>query len=106
MTSLVKSYPNAYLDMCWLPWLLYENLTKYLSEWLSVLPCNKIMVSGDAECVERAYSAFFFAKKCFAHVLSDHIEKGYYSKKTAIDIAKKIFRKNAQNVYNMISPNN
>lgn len=101
MTSLVKSYPNAYLDICWLPWLLYENLKKYLSEWLSVLPCNKIMISGDAECVERCYSALFFAKKCFAEVLSDHVERGYYSKNTAIKIANKLFRENPQTVYNM-----
>ena len=101
MASLVKSFPNAYLDICWMPWLLDVNLTRYLKEWLAVLPCSKMMVSGDAETVERAYSAFVFAKRCFAEALADYVEEGLYSKETAARIAEKVFRKNAQAVYSI-----
>lgn len=101
MAVLVKGYPNVYLDICWLPWLLHDTLKKYLSEWLVLIPSNKIMVAGDCETVERCYSAMSVAKNCFAQVLADYIEDGYYTKRMAINIAKKVFRENCQNIYHV-----
>jgi len=99
MVSLVKGFPNVYLDMCWPPWLLYNNFQKYLSEWLSVIPCNKIVLGGDTECIERLYSAFSVAKGCIAEVLYDYIERDIYSKNMALNVAKKILRENAKEIY-------
>ncbi len=99
MVSLVKAFPNVYVDICWTPWLLYNNLQKYLSEWLAVIPSNKILLGGDSEVIERLYASFSVAKDCIAEVLSDYIERDVYTKKMALTVARKLLKENAQKIY-------
>ena len=62
---------------------------------------NKIMVGGDSESIERVYAAMTIAKNCVAEVLADYIERGTYNKRMAVNIIKKMFRENAQAVYQL-----
>lgn len=101
MTTLVKGFPNVYLDICWTPWILYNNLQKYLSEWLAMIPCNKIMVGGDSECIERFYAAMTVAKHCIVDVLTDYVARDVFTRRTAINVAKKLLRENAESIYKL-----
>jgi predicted TIM-barrel fold metal-dependent hydrolase len=101
MAAVVRGFPNVFLDICWTPWMLHNNLQKYLSEWLALIPCNKILVGGDSECIERVYAAMITAKKCVAEVLADYVQRGTYSKRMAMTVARKMFRENAQAVYGL-----
>ncbi len=99
MAVLVRGFPNVYLDICWTPWLLYNNLQRYISEWLALIPSNKILVGGDSECIERVYSSITVAKNCIAEVLAEHVEKGTYTRNMASIVAKKLLRDNAKELY-------
>jgi predicted TIM-barrel fold metal-dependent hydrolase len=98
---LAKGYPNVYLDMCWLAYLIGDPLKNYLAEWLSLIPCNKIMMGSDTMYIEAFYDAHTNSKRFVAEVLADKIESGYYSKQTALDAARRIFRENASELYNI-----
>ncbi len=99
LATVVKAFPNVYLDICWTSWILNNNLPKYLSEWLALIPSNKIMLGGDSECIERAYCSIKLSKHYLAEALADYIERDIYSKKMAINVAKRILRDNAKTIY-------
>jgi len=98
MATLVKGFPNVFLDICWL-YFLHNNLQKYLTEWLALIPCNKIFLGGDSECIERSYAAITVIKNCIAEVLADYVENDIYTKNMALNVARKILNENAQVLY-------
>jgi hypothetical protein len=98
---LAKGYPNVYLELCWLSWLLEDAAKQYMKEWLAMVPVSKIFMGGDSETIDRAYTAITLAKKLLAEVLADKIEAGHYSKSTAVDIAKMIFNENPKSMYKL-----
>jgi hypothetical protein len=96
---IVKGYPNVYLELCWLSWLLEDSAKKYLHEWLGLVPINKIVVGGDSETIDRAYTALKLSKKLVADVLAEKVVTGYYSREIALHCIKKIFDENPRDIY-------
>ena len=103
LTVLAKKFPNVYIDMCWMHIISPAASKQYLEEWLMTVPSNKIMAFGGdfGKVVEGTYGHSVIARKNVTEVLTKMVEDGYYSEKDAIIIAKRIFRENALELYQL-----
>jgi len=48
---LAKYFPNVYLDACWLSDISISAYKRALSEWLEIVPSNKIFAWGEIKCL-------------------------------------------------------
>ena len=96
--SMVKMFPNLYLDICWTSCLSSRLAEKSLSLALDLIPCNKIMWGGDAERVEDAYSSTRLSLEVIARVLAKKIKSGM-SGTYALRVAHDILHQNALHLY-------
>ena len=89
---LAKGWPNIYLNMDWIQAVSPEASRRALSEWLRMVPFNKIIAYGDdVEHVEVAYGALVIARQNVAAVLGDMIREHRATESQAIDIARAMF---------------
>ena len=99
---LAKYFPNLYLDACWLSDISISAYKRALSEWLEIVPSNKIFAwGGDQMLIEHSYASLLLAKDLIADVLVDKINSGYFNSNLALSVMKKILNQNACNVYNI-----
>ena len=102
LTAIAKVFANVYVNMCWLHIISPYIARKVLAEWLEVLPSNKIFAfGGDYIIVEGAYAHSRIARDNVAKVLTDKIEDGYFTEAQAIELAHKILRDNAYEVFKL-----
>ncbi|MEW6355678.1 MAG: amidohydrolase family protein [Planctomycetota bacterium] len=100
VTSLVARYPNLYVDGSWLPLLSPSAYRRTLSEWLDVLPTDRILAwGGDALRVEMSYGSLTLAKRVMADVLAERVESKILDESEAIAVAWKILRENALSLF-------
>ena len=99
--SLGKMFPNVYLDLVWVPQISREMAIRVLDDILDCVPYNKIFWGGDSHLIEESIGSFIFAKDVVAHVLTQRIKRGFMTEELAHDVARKIFRENAINVFNL-----
>jgi len=99
---LAKNFPNVFIDMCWTPVISPSFSIRYLDEWLETVPANKIMLfGGDYSVVELVYAHSVFARRVLTRVLCDKVGSGYFSEEEALDIAEKLLRKNALEIFKL-----
>ena len=92
---LANNYPNAYLDINGMLWTSLEISRHCLSEWLEMVPQNKIMWGADSyQVYEGALGQVFYFREILAEVLADKVASGLYSFDFAIELAKKIMYEN------------
>jgi len=97
---LAKYFPNVYLDACWLAHISPAAYKRGLDEWLEIVPSNKIFAwGGDHGIIEHSYASLVLAKDLVSEVLAAKVVSGYFSKKVAISVAKRIMGENAIEVY-------
>ncbi len=99
--AIAFTYHNVYLDLVWLPILSPEVATRTLHEWIDMVDVDRITWGGDCWTVEETYGALLTAREVVVRVLGEKIERKYLSQESAIDIAWKIFRNNAVELYNL-----
>ena len=99
---LAKYHPNVFLDACWLSDISITGYKKALSEWLEIVPSNKIFAwGGDQMLIEHSYASLLLAKDLIADVLVDKINSGYFNQKVALSVMKKILGQNAINLFKL-----
>jgi predicted TIM-barrel fold metal-dependent hydrolase len=99
---LSKMFPNVYADLCWIHAVSPLASARILSEWLEVLPANKIFaVGGDSNYVEGAYGHCKIARRVAHDVLSQKVEQGYLSEAEARWMAERILRDNAAELFQL-----
>jgi len=98
---LGKSFPNIYLDLVWLPQLSRTAAIRTLHEMLDAVPYNKICWGGDVGYIDDAAGSLEIAREVVATVLSERIDRGWITREVAEDIALRIFRENAIDIYNL-----
>lgn len=99
---LAKYFPNVYLDACWLSDISISAYKRALSEWIEVVPSNKIFAwGGDQMLIEHSYASLLLAKDLIAEVLVDKINNGYFNKSLALSVMKNIVGQNAINLYKL-----
>jgi len=99
--AMGKMFPNVYLDLVWLPQISREKAVLALDEMLDCVPYNKFFWGGDCAFIEESTGSLEFAKSVVAETLSKRIERGHLTEDVAFDIAKRIFRENAIEVFKL-----
>ena len=99
---LAKYFPNVYLDACWLSDISISAYKTSLSEWLELVPSNKIFAwGGDQIIIDHSYASLLLAKDLITDVLVDKINSGYFNKNLALSVMKKILHENAINLFKL-----
>ena len=93
--ALGKMFPNVYLDLVWLPQISREEAVSALEVMLDCMPYNKFFWGGDCALIEESTGSLEFGKDVLAEVLSNRIARGLLTEEVAIDIARRMFRENA-----------
>lgn len=100
LSTQAKSFRNVYIDMCWTAVISPSYSERYLHEWIETVPANKIMAfGGDYDNVENAYGHSLMARSVVSNVLIEKVKSGYLSEDESIEIAQRILRDNAINLF-------
>lgn len=102
--AMAASFENVYVDLCWIPVISPEGARRTLSEWIEVVPSDRILWGGDAWSPEALYGSTRMARDVVAEVLSQKVEEGYLSMAEAVELGKRIFRDNALALFRRIRP--
>ncbi|HHY45813.1 MAG TPA: amidohydrolase [Firmicutes bacterium] len=102
--AMAASFENVYVDLCWIPVISPEGARRALSEWIEVIPSNRILWGGDAWSPEALYGSARMAKDVVTQVLSQKVGEGYLSMTEAVDLGERIFRDNALALFSKIRP--
>ncbi len=71
-----------------------------MHEWLETVPANKIMAfGGDYGGVECVYAHSVMARRIVASVLIEKVADGYMTEKEAVNVARRLLRENAMEVF-------
>ena len=96
---LAKTFPNVFLDLCWLPWISMELTKRFLGIWLEIVPTNKFMWGGDAHRAECVHGHWLLAQQAVVEVLGEKVKRGALDPQTAMRIVRGIFRENARSLF-------
>ncbi|MDO8587790.1 MAG: amidohydrolase family protein [Armatimonadota bacterium] len=99
---IAKNFPNVYPDMCWMHVIGAAPARNILDEWLDLIPANKILAfGGDYRMVEGVYGHSVIARENVARVLADRVERGDQTLDEAHEIAERILRLNARELFRL-----
>jgi uncharacterized protein len=101
--AIAKNYPNVYPDMCWIWAMNPEESERTLSEWLDGVPFNKIFAFGadtGLPWCEAGYATQ--ARLGVSRVLENKVQKGFFSKATAREVASTIMLENGENFHRVV----
>jgi predicted TIM-barrel fold metal-dependent hydrolase len=102
LATIAKNFPNVYPDLCWIHVVSPKAARIILSEWLDMVPSNKILAfGGDYRFVEGVYGHIKIARRNIVKVLNEKVEEGEIELKQAYTIAKKILRDNALKLFSL-----
>ena len=105
LSTIAKNFPNAYIDMCWLHIISPKISRDSLSEWLETVPANKITCfGGDYNTIESVYGHAEMAREAVAEVLAEKVLRGYLTEAEACELAVKLLRNNAIDIYQLKLP--
>jgi uncharacterized protein len=102
LSVLAKNFPNVFIDMCWSQVISPSYTVRYLHEWLETVPANKIMAfGGDYITVDLVYAHSVMARRVVTNVLIDKVKCGFYTESEALNIAQKLLRDNALEIFKL-----
>jgi len=102
MGMLGKHTSNVWLNMCWMYVITMEGSRQSLSEWIDLVPGDRILGFGsDVGWPEFIYGHLVMARSCIADVLAQKVERDFLSKEVALDLVQKMFRDNAIKLYGL-----
>jgi hypothetical protein len=101
LSVLAKTFPNVYLDFCWLPLISPAAAERNLAEWLDTVPGSKLGWGGDCQHVEAVYGHVLQARRVIARALAAKVTSGCFDEEVALDLAKKLLRDNVWAIYKL-----
>ncbi|HUU30359.1 MAG TPA: amidohydrolase family protein [archaeon] len=102
LATLAKNFQNVYLNMCWMPVISPTASRLWLRQWLETVPVNKIMAfGGDYLFVEGTYGHSVIARRVVTETLTEMVESGYLSEGEAVEVARRILRQNAIELFRL-----
>jgi len=102
LTVIARMIPNVSLLGFWWHTLFPAYIEGIMAERLDALPANKwIAIGTDAYSVEWAYGKVNLVLHCLARVLSHRIDRGYFSEKQALSIARRVLYDNPKEIYGL-----
>jgi len=98
--ALAKQFSNVYVDLCW-AWIMDPQASsRFLKQFLTAVPANKLFgFGGDYWMAEPIYGHLELARNGIARALSEMVEEQYFSLEQALNIAQRILRNNALEVF-------
>ncbi|MFW6303031.1 MAG: amidohydrolase family protein, partial [Candidatus Sumerlaeota bacterium] len=100
--ALAKQFPGVYLSMAWMHIISPFQSRSALSEWLDMLPNNKIFgFGGDYRIVEKVYGHLVLARQNIAAVLAGKIRHDAMSHSDALVVARRLFHDNPRDFYGL-----
>src|SRR5262249_25078166 len=89
-------YANAYIDLCW-AWIISPvTCTRYVQEFLTTAPLNKLLgFGGDYIVIEPVMGHARLARHGLAQALTALAEDGWMGRAEASGAAERILRTNA-----------
>lgn len=94
--ALAKHYPNAYIDLCW-SWIVAPVATRrFLAEFLTAAPVNKVLpFGGDFMMAELVVGHASMARDGIAGALSDLARLGFLGESDLVPLSRQIMTENA-----------
>lgn len=99
MAALAQTYGNVFLDFSWMPYLHHFYLRQKLTEWLEILPANKLLFGSDAGAPEFHVASAHYARQALNHVLSDGVERDVWSARQVDWLARRVLYDNAAELH-------
>lgn len=99
LASLAQTYGNVFVDFSWMPYLHHFYLREKLSEWLEILPANKLLYGSDTSAPEFHVAAASYTRASLNHVLHDGYMRGVWDAKQVEWLARRILSENTGEVY-------
>lgn len=100
LAVLAKNFPNVYPDLCWVHAISPTAARAILSEWLDLIPSNKILAfGGDYRFVEGTYGHLALARRNVVSVLEEKVSRGEVELRQIIYLASHLLRENARDLY-------
>jgi predicted TIM-barrel fold metal-dependent hydrolase len=97
---LAKHFPNVYLNMAWMHVISPAQSRSALSEWLDMVPHNKIFgFGGDYSIVEKVYGHLQMARRNIARVLADKVEEDAWPRALASAVGRRLMLENPAEFY-------
>jgi glucuronate isomerase len=102
LTVIAKNYPNVYLTGYWWYCFFPESIMQHLLERLQLIPMGKICgFFSDAYVLEWIYGKAALTRKMIAEVLNYMVDKGFYTKDLAEEIAVSLLAGNAKRLFKL-----
>jgi hypothetical protein len=100
MAVLGKTFPSVHVDLCWL-WVISQEMTeRVLSEWIDIVPANKILgFGGDYMLIEGTLAHAQVAREGIARVLASKVRDGRLTRSSALEIGRWILHDNAATLF-------
>lgn len=99
LAALAQTYGNVFIDFSWMPYLHHFYLREKLSEWLEILPANKLLYGSDTSAPEFHVAAASYTRDSLNHVLHDGYLRGVWDSKQVEWLAQRILAENTADVY-------
>lgn len=96
---IAMKYRNVWIDSVWLPQLSYTMARRAYSEWLEVMPSDRIMWGADTSNAEGIYAATVTTRQCISEALAEKVIRGELREEQAICIGAQIMRENALKLF-------
>lgn len=102
LAVLAKNFPNVYPDLCWVHIVSPTAARAILSEWLDLVPSNKILgFGGDYRFVEGVYGHVVLARRNVAAVLEEKVGSGEVELRQVPYLVSRVLRENARELYGL-----
>ncbi|MCZ4316015.1 amidohydrolase family protein [Comamonadaceae bacterium G21597-S1] len=104
LAALAQTYGNVFIDFSWMPYLHHFYLRQKLSEWLEILPANKLLFGSDTGSPEYHVAAAYYARDTLNRVLNDGCNRGVWTAKQVEWLASRILFENTADIYRFELP--
>jgi len=99
---LGKHYPNVWLNMAWMYVITMEGSRQSLSEWIDLVPGERILAFGsDVRFPEFVWAHLVMARSCLVDVLAAKVERDFLSEAAALRLVERTLHDNAVELYGL-----
>ncbi len=103
LCTLARELPNLSLAGYWWHNFFPNIIRKTLAERLEMLPVNQqVGFFSDAYCVEWVYGKTLIVRRCLAQVLAEQLRQGWYSRPSALEIARALLFETPQHLLGFV----
>ena len=97
--ALLRSFPNAYPDLSWLPQLTSSGAQQMIHDAIEAGAGHKLCWGCDTWTPEESYGSLLAFRHVLASALADKVMDGYFTKEDAFYFARQIALENARSIY-------